>query len=206
MGPKTLSKADSKKLNALGGALRGMRKARGLNQKDMGKLIGVRRETYGKSENGKREFTVLELLAIRNAFGEDPFERAALLRDKTAQAPRPETRRKRRRGTNAVMPNWPRPLGAYKRGLVTLRENFELERYSASGRRWNAVNSTVFSGAALAACIRLLTMQYDLPFATPPGAVDWALLISFGATLALLPSQLSFLAKFAIWCRGHATA
>lgn len=206
MGPKTLSKADSKKLKALGVALRGMRKARGLNQKDMGKLIGVRRETYGKSENGKRELTVLELLAIRNVFGEDPFERATLLRDKTAQAPHPETRRKRRRGTKAVMPNWPRRLGAYKRGLVTLRENFELERYSALGRRWNAVNSTVFSGAALAACIRLLTMQYDLPFARPPGAVDWALLISFGATLALLPSQLSFLTKFAIWYRGHATA
>lgn len=206
MCPKTLSKADSKKLKALGVALRGMRKARGLNQKDMGKLIGVRRETYGKSENGKRELTVLEFLAIRNAFGEDPFERAALLRDKTAEATRPETRRKRRRGTKAVMPNWPRRLGAYKRGLVTLRENFELERYSALGRRWNAVNSTVFNGAALAACIRLLTMQYDLPFATPPGAVDWALLISFGATLALLPSQLSFLTKFAIWYRGHATA
>ncbi len=206
MSPKRLSKSESMKLKKLGEALREMREARGLKQKDMGKLLGVRRETYGKSENGKRELSALELLAIRNAFGEDPFERAALLRDKTAQAPRTATRRKRRRRTKAVMPDWPRRLGAYKRGLVTLRENFELERYSALGRRWNAVNSTVFSGSALAACIRLLTMQYDLPFATPPGAVDWALLISYGATLALLPFQLSFLTKFAIWYRGHATA
>ncbi|WP_039983218.1 hypothetical protein [Tritonibacter mobilis] len=103
------------------------------------------------------------------------------------------------------MPDWPQRLGAFRRDLITMRENFELERCSAFGRRRNAVNSIVFSGTTLAACILLLTMQYDLPFAIATGAVDWDLLISYGATLALLPFQLTYLAKFVISRKGFMT-
>lgn len=204
--PENTAKIRIKKLKNLGEVLREMRESRGLTQADMGKLIGVRRETYGQCESGKRHILALELLAIRNAFGEDPFDRAALLRDKTAQAPRRVISRKRPRRPKVVMPDWTRRVGASCRSLITMRENFELEKYSAFGRRWNAVNSSVFNGTALATCIRLLTMQYDLPFATPPGAVDWALLISYGTILALFPFQLAFLIKFAIWRRGLGTS
>ncbi|EEW57965.1 hypothetical protein SCH4B_3060 [Ruegeria sp. TrichCH4B] len=48
-------------------------------------------------------------------------------------------------------------------------------------------------------------MQYDLPFAIATGAVDWDLLISYGATLALLPFQLTYLAKFVISRKGFMT-
>ena len=205
MRSKTFSRSESKKLKSLGKSLKAMRKSRGLTQAEIGELIGVRRETYAKCENGQRQLKALELLTIRNALGEDPFECADLLQDKPVWAPRPLARRKQQRGAKAIASSWSLRMAEFRSGVITMREKFELERYSAWGRRRNAVTSTAFCIAAFAACIRMLTMEFDLPFAAPPGAVDWSLLISFVATVVLMPFQLAFFAKFAIWYKGQAT-
>lgn len=56
------------------------RQSRGSPHTEIGELIEVRRQTYGKCESGPRQIRALDLLAIRNAFREYPFKSAANLR------------------------------------------------------------------------------------------------------------------------------
>lgn len=58
---------DSKELEALGTAIRALRKERGLSQETLADYAGIDRSHMGRIERGERNVTILNLLRVSTA-------------------------------------------------------------------------------------------------------------------------------------------
>ncbi|KIC42766.1 hypothetical protein RA27_05335 [Ruegeria sp. ANG-R] len=184
-------------LKEIGKAIRAIRRSRGWSQAEFAEMIGLARESLGQCELGRRNFRIKTYLAIRSVTGEDPV---TLALEGSLQTVR------KRDATPKVLLRLQRlvrriRLMEARRKLVEARQRFEREVYSTIARRWNEARSGFFFGAVLTYVLRVLAIEYDIPFGEPSGPIDWVLVISFCTAALLLPLQFVDAVRFVMWHR-----